>query len=81
MDPIKAAQDFLSSRIQTFKEEAPRAIKDVAWSQAHPVLGAVNMISQSKGGPSLEDGFRQGVTSTDPTKSKGYSINLPAMPF
>ena len=81
MDPIKTAQDFLSNRIQTLKEQTPKAIKDVAWTQAHPVLGVVNKISQSTGGPSLEDGFYQGVTSIDPTQSKGYSLDLPPMPF
>ena len=81
MDPVQAAQDFLTSRIDTFKKQAPQAIKDVAWTQAHPVFGAVNKISQSRGGPSLEDGFRQGVTSVAPTVSGGYSIDLPPMPF
>ena len=81
MDPVQAAQDFLSSRIDTFKKQTPQALKDVAWTQAHPILGAVNKISQSRGGPSLEDGFRQGVTSIDPTQSKGYSLDLPPMPF
>ena len=72
-------QAFLKGRIKALKN--PETYEQMGYMRAHPVLGAVNAVSKMSGGPGITEGFQAGVTSVDPTKLKGYSINLPAMPF
>lgn len=77
------AQDFLDKRISAITNLITKGegLENIAWAKTHPLLGITNVASKALGGPSLEDGFRDGVTSLDPTKSKGYAINLPPMRF
>ncbi len=77
------AQDFLDKRISAITNLFTKGegLEDIAIARAHPVLGVINYGSKALGGPSLREGFGEGVTSLDPTKSKGYAINLPPMKF
>ena len=77
------AQEFLDKRVNAIKNLFTKAegLEDLAIAKANPVLGIVNYGSKALGGPSLREGFGKGVTSLDPTKLKGYAINLPPMRF
>jgi len=77
------AQEFLGKRVNAIKNLVTKGegLEDIAIAKAHPVFGVVNYGSKALGGPSLREGFSEGVTSLDPTKSKGYAINLPPMRF
>ena len=77
------AQEFLNKRVQAIKNLFTKGdgLEDIAIAKAHPILGVVNYGSKALGGPSLREGFGEGVTSLDPTKLKGYAINLPPMRF
>ena len=88
MDAVKAAQDFLGQRVNAIKEMATtgKGLENMAWAKAHPVLGATNAISKATGGPSLEDGFRKGVTVYENGPEMGaqaddYELSFPPMPF
>ena len=78
-----AAQEFLNNRLNAIKNLFTKGegLEDIAIAKAHPVFGVINYGSKALGGPSLREGFSEGVTSLDPTKSKGYAINLPPMRF
>ena len=77
------AQEFLDKRVNAIKNLFTKGdgLEDLAIAKAHPILGVVNYGSKALGGPSLKEGFHDGVASLDPTRSKGYAINLPTMPF
>ena len=84
----KAAQSFLNERVDAIKKMVTtgEGLENIAWAKAHPVLGATNAISKATGGPSLEDGFRQGVTVYENgpemgAQSNDYELRFPPMPF
>ena len=88
MDPVQAAQDFLGQRINSIKKMVTtgEGLENMAWAKAHPVLGATNAISKATGGPSLEDGFRKGVTVYENGPEMGsqaddYQLSFPPMPY
>ena len=88
MDPVQAAQDFLEQRVNSIKKMVTtgEGLENMAWARAHPVLGATNAISKATGGPSLEDGFRKGVTVYENGPEMGsqaddYQLSFPPMPF
>ena len=80
MNPIQAAQDFLSNRIQQITK--PETLEQLGYMKAHPVLGIVHGASKSTGGPGLTEGFKDGVIDDRAVGRGGsYNINLPPMPF
>ena len=88
MDPVQAAQDFLEQRVNSIKKMVTtgEGLENMAWAKAHPVLGATNAISKATGGPSLEDGFRKGVTVYENGPEMGaqaddYQLSFPPMPY
>ena len=88
MDPVRAAQDFLNQRVNAITKMATtgEGLENIAWARTHPILGATNAISEATGGPSLEDGFRKGVTVYENGPEMGaqandYKLSFPPMPF
>ena len=88
MDPVQLAQDFLGQRVNSIKKMVTtgEGLENMAWAKAHPVLGATNAISKATGGPSLEDGFRKGVTVYENGPEMGaqaddYQLSFPPMPY
>ena len=88
MDPVQAAQDFLAKRVNSITKMVTtgEGLENMAWARAHPVLGATNAISKATGGPSLEDGFRKGVTVYENGPEMGsqaddYQLSFPPMPY
>ena len=78
MNPIQAAQEFLSNRVQQLTK--PGTLENIGYAKAHPVLGIVNYASKAMGGPSLTEGFKQGVIRKD-GRDGTADVVLPPMPF
>ena len=73
-------QEFLLNRIQQVLK--PENLEKIAYFRAHPLLGAVNAVSKSTGGPGLTEGFKQGIID-DRAEGRGgtWNVRTPPMPF
>ena len=82
------AQDFLDKRISAITNLITKGegLDNIAWAKTHPLLGITNVSSKALGGPSLEDGFRKGVTVYENGPEMGsqaddYQLSFPPMPY
>ena len=80
MNPVQAAQDFLSNRVQQLTKLG--TLEQLGYMKAHPVLGITNGLSKATGGPGLTEGFKDGVIDDRAYGPGGsYYIRTPPMPF